>query len=220
MPLRLHKLVVKLSHLTAFQMCWYNCQVNYMASFCLPAAIGLVIASPSTFHLSTKSLFFIKLLYDSKKIINSLLEGSNLPTSSKTCFLGPTWVHILNSISTGSAAFAQLTAECLYTLQLGCPFPPQTFARWILAPSNTWFLGLSQVHIPNGISISSDRDRLTNRQTPSETIGCIYVVLRCSLKSNSITAKYISTKLLTFNDHANMVWQYNHVICTFLFSAV
>jgi len=51
------------------------------------------------------------------------------------------------------------------------------------------------VHIPNGISISSaifagltivtDRqtDRQTDHATPSVTIGRIYVVLRCSLKS-------------------------------------
>ena len=201
MPLRLHKLVVKSSHLTAFQMCWYTAKWIIWHLFASQQPLAWLLHHPLLFNFLQKSLFFIKLLYDSTKIINTLLEGSNPPTSSKTCFLRPTRVHILNSISIGSAAFAQLTAESVYTLQLGCPFPLKTspsFAWWILAPSNTWFLGLSQVHIPNGISISSDRDRLTNRQTPSETIGCIYVVLWRSLKSNSITAKYICGKLLDF----------------------
>ena len=34
-----------------------------------------------------------------------------------TCFHGPTRVQIPNGILTGSAVFAQLTAECPYTLQ-------------------------------------------------------------------------------------------------------
>jgi len=37
--------------------------------------------------------------------------------SSNTCFLGPTLVHISNSISIGSAVFAQLTAEGPYDLR-------------------------------------------------------------------------------------------------------
>jgi len=36
-------------------------------------------------------------------------------TPSNTCFLGATGVHIPNGISSGSAAFAQLTADSLYT---------------------------------------------------------------------------------------------------------
>jgi len=35
----------------------------------------------------------------------------------KTCFLGPTSLPIPNGVSIGSAIFAQLTAECPYTLQ-------------------------------------------------------------------------------------------------------
>jgi len=38
------------------------------------------------------------------------------------CFLRPTRVHIANNISIGSAVFAQLTAECPYTLQRAAPF--------------------------------------------------------------------------------------------------
>jgi len=42
---------------------------------------------------------------------------------SNTCFLGPTRIHIPNGISIGSAIFAQLTAERLYTLQWAAPPP-------------------------------------------------------------------------------------------------
>jgi len=39
------------------------------------------------------------------------------------CLFGPTRVQISNGISIGSAVFAQLTAECRYTLQRAAPFP-------------------------------------------------------------------------------------------------
>jgi len=43
-------------------------------------------------------------------------------TPSNTWFLAPTWVHFPNGISIGSVIFAQLTAECRYTLQWAAPF--------------------------------------------------------------------------------------------------
>jgi len=96
------------------------------------------------------------------------------------CFLGPTWFHFQNSIWISSAVFTQLMKEV----------PVLYFKS---APSNTWFLGTTQVHNPNGILICSvdfcrvhDIDRPTDRQTghttPSVTIGHIYIVLRCGLK--------------------------------------
>jgi len=54
----------------------------------------------------------------------------------------------------------------------------------IWAPSNTWFLGSTPVHIPNRISIGSavlqgsrlrQTDRQTDLATPSAVTGCIYV---------------------------------------------
>jgi len=61
---------------------------------------------------------------------------------SNTWFIGSIWAHNPNGISIGSAVFAQLTAECPYTLQWAAPFPLK------IAPShggsgpppNTWFL--------------------------------------------------------------------------------
>ena len=75
---------------------------------------------------------------------------------SNTCFLGPARVHNPNIISIGSAVFAQLMAECCYTLQQAAPFP------LIITPShggsgpasNTIALPI-RAHNPNGISIES-----------------------------------------------------------------
>jgi len=44
-------------------------------------------------------------------------------TPSNSWFLGPFWAHNPNSITIGSAVFAQVTAECPYTLRWGAPFP-------------------------------------------------------------------------------------------------
>jgi len=79
------------------------------------------------------------------------------------CFLGHTPLNIPNGISTGSAIFAQLTAESLYFPQ-NCPFK-----RGSGPPSNTWFLGPTRVHNPNIISTSSavfaGLTIMTDRQT-------------------------------------------------------
>jgi len=55
---------------------------------------------------------------------------------SNTCFLGPTRVHNPNDISIGSAVFAQITAECRYTLQRAAPSSPfkSSMPTGIMAP--------------------------------------------------------------------------------------
>jgi len=104
----------------------------------------------------------------------------------------------------GSAVFAQLTAERPYTLQLPVPFQLKIASSHceIWTPINTWFIGPTQVHNPNGISIGSavfaglailtDRQRQTDRPTenhatPSVTTGHIYVS-RCGPRSNCVVA--------------------------------
>jgi len=82
-----------------------------------------------------------------------------------------------------------MTAESPYTLQWDAP-PPLKIAPshgGIWTPSNTWFLGLTRVLKPNGISIGAavfawltsvtDRqtDRPTDHATRSVTVGRIYV---------------------------------------------
>jgi len=44
-------------------------------------------------------------------------------TPSNSWFLGPVWAHNPNGISIDLAVFAQMTAECPYTLQWEAPFP-------------------------------------------------------------------------------------------------
>jgi len=120
-----------------------------------------------------------------------LLSPQNCPCTwgsgpqSNTCFIGPSPLSVPNGISIGSAVFAQLTAELLYALQWAASFPsnlPLPMGIW--TSSNTWFLGLTRVHNPNGMSICSAflqglRTRQTDRQTahaiPILSIGRIYV---------------------------------------------
>jgi len=121
------------------------------------------------------------------------------PVRSNTCFLGPTRVRIPNGISIGSVVFAQLTAERSYTLQRATTSHPSQnylFTWGIWTPSNTSFIGPTQVHNQTSRSIQPflqdsrqwQTDRQTGRQRdhaiPSVTIGRIYtyVVLRCGLK--------------------------------------
>jgi len=100
--------------------------------------------------------------------------------------------HNPNSISIGSAVFAELTAEGPYILQWAAPSPQNYLFAWgsgLL--SNTWFLWPTRVYNPNGISIGSavfaGRTILTNRQTDRETTlysvrnnrPHLYIVLRC-----------------------------------------
>ena len=79
---------------------------------------------------------------------------------------------------------------------MGRSFPPQNcpFPWGIWTPSSTWFLGLTRVLNPNGISIgaavfaglTSVTDRPTDHATRSVTTAAsTYVVLRCGLKKNS-----------------------------------
>ena len=82
-----------------------------------------------------------------------------------------TGIHTSNGISIGSAVFAQLTAEWPYTLQcepLSSQNRPFAWVIWT-PPSNTWFLGPTQIHNPNGISIDlavfAGLTIVTDRQT-------------------------------------------------------
>ena len=65
--------------------------------------------------------------------------------------------HNPSGISIGSVVFAQMTAECPYTLQLDFPFlleiAPSHGGIW--TPSNTRFLAPTRVLNPNGISIGA-----------------------------------------------------------------
>jgi len=73
--------------------------------------------------------------------VQSCSPGGPVCTPRNTCFLGLTRVHDPNSISIGSATFAQLTAYGRRPCS-GMSFPLK-IAHWheaIWTPSNTWFL--------------------------------------------------------------------------------
>jgi len=103
---------------------------------------------------------------------------------SNLWFLGSIQAHNRNSISIGSAVFAQMTTVSLY-FTMSRPFPikiaPSHGGIW--TPSNTWFPGTNQVPNPNCISIGSAvcagltsvTDRQTDHATRSVTIDRIYV---------------------------------------------
>jgi len=91
--------------------------------------------------------------------------------------IGLIGAHNPNRMPIGSAIFAQMTAECPYTLQWDAPFPLK------IAPShgesgppcNTWFPGPTRVTNPNGISIVSavfaGLTSVTDRQTDRVGVG-------------------------------------------------
>jgi len=101
--------------------------------------------------------------------------------------LGPSQPTTQTASLIGSTVFAQMAAECSYTLQWDARFPPE------LAPSyggsGSWFPGPTQVLNPNGISISlavfARLKCVTDRQTdrPRYSVGNNrpYVVARCGL---------------------------------------
>jgi len=92
---------------------------------------------------------------------------------SNTWFLGPSRVRIPNGISSGSAVFAQRTAESRYTLQRAALSPLNLpLSAGDLNLHLTCFLEPTRVLTPNGISIDSAGfagltsviDRETDRQ--------------------------------------------------------
>ena len=114
-----------------------------------------------------------------------------------TCFRRPTGVSIPNGILIGTAFFAQLMAE-VRTLQLAANFTPQNCpSAWGSGPQ-PWahpsihpkrhqinrFSHFCRAHNydrQTNQQIDWQRDQQTDHATQFVTIGCSYVVLRCSL---------------------------------------
>jgi len=123
--------------------------------------------------------------------------GSGPHLSNPWC-LGPMRARNPNVTSIGSAVFAQMTAECPYTLQWFTRFPFKIAPfRWgIWTPCNTWFFGPTWVLNPNGKSIVSSvlhgslvwqTERQTDRQTgrPLYSVGNSSVIVRMYVRSNN-----------------------------------
>ena len=88
--------------------------------------------------------------------------GFGPPYNSR--FHGPAQARNPNGISIGSAAFAQMTVECPYTLQWNTPFSPQNcpFAGGSGPPSSTWFSGPTGVF---GAAVFAGLISVTDQQT-------------------------------------------------------
>jgi len=101
------------------------------------------------------------------KLSLSLWWGGKCPRDSpfpwgsgptpNTWFTWPTRVFIPNCMLTGSAISLRLTIFLPYILPCDRTCPPKIAPYpWGIGPSpNTWFLGPTQVHNPNGISTGS-----------------------------------------------------------------
>ena len=100
----------------------HSCHMANMIELVLPSAY------PSSQHKLQNDQFNHFAQLTTK--CHSACPGTSFPLiiapshgRSNTCFLGTTRVHNPSGISIRSAIFAQLTAECRYTLQRGCHFP-------------------------------------------------------------------------------------------------
>ena len=86
--------------------------------------------------------------------------------------LGPMRAHNRNGTLIGSAVFAQMTAECSYTLQW-FPCSPSKLPFPMLASGPTWFIGPTRMLNPNGnlivslvfAGLTSVTDLQSDRQT-------------------------------------------------------
>jgi len=102
---------------------------------------------------------------------------------SNTWFLGPTQILNPNVILTGSDTFAQLTAECPYTLQWAALCPSKLpIPTGISGPHLTHDSLGSPNHTVSGSfqpslqgSLVWQTDRWTDHATRSVTLGCTYV---------------------------------------------
>jgi len=116
------------------------------------------VTQQSTNHISDTIRYETKYLQCVKKLKLKISHSyGGIWTTSNTWFLGPIRAHNPNGIWIGSAVFAQLNAECRYTIQWAAPFPQDCpFPRRIWALSNTRFLGPTWVLNPNSISTGWD----------------------------------------------------------------
>ena len=113
--------------------------------------------------------------------------GTTWQTQLNLCFLWPTWVHTNQTANQLVQPFLHSSRQCCWhardVLSLNnCPF-----AWGIWAQSNACFLGPTQVHNPNSISISSAvfawltsvTDRPTDR--PRYSVGNSRHIYVCSM---------------------------------------
>ena len=121
--------------------------------------------------------------------------GKTFVHGQRLAFFWPVRAHNPNGSTIGSVIFAQITAECPYTLQWDAPFSLKIAVshEGICTLSNAWFPGSTRVLNPNDISIGSDvfagltsvTDRPTHHASRSVTIDRIYVGIVWAMRSNN-----------------------------------
>jgi len=119
----------------------------------------------------------VPILYNGAPIHQNCPFPWGILTSHVTRCFRPIRVHNANCTSIGSAIFAQMTAECLHTLQWFACFSlkiaPSHVGTW--TSFNTWFIGPTQVRNANGNLIVSavlqgwQTDKATERLTDHAT---------------------------------------------------
>jgi len=163
-----------------------RCRVSALSAFCRPTTQTSPSISNCLVAIVHKKQLIAILV---PKLVTMATSLSTAGPSANTRFLWPIRAHNPNGIWICSAVFAQMTAECPYTLQWGTLPPPNCPFPWGSGPlSSTWFVGPTRVLNPKGISIgaavfaglTSVTDRSTDRPTDrhatrSITIDRIYV---------------------------------------------
>jgi len=98
-----------------------RCKVSAISAFSRPTTYTLSITSCLVTVVHTKPV--ITILVSKLVAMATSLSIWGLP--SNIWFLGPIRAHNPNGILIGSAVFAEMTAECPYTLEWDAPFPDQ-----------------------------------------------------------------------------------------------
>jgi len=129
--------------------------------------------------------------------------GSGVPCKTWCC--GPMRVHNANGNSIGSAVFAQMTAECPYTLQWFAFFPlkiaPSHVDIWTWC--NTWFNGPTRVLNPNGnlivSAIFAGLTSVTHWQTdrPRYSVRCGIIMHRVICDTAKPHTRFMSVRTIS-----------------------
>jgi len=121
------------------------------------------------------------------------LPMGDLDLSCNTWCFWPTRVHNPNGTSIGSAVFARMTAECVYTLQWFGFFLPQISPSHvgIWTSFNTWFIGPTRVLNASGnLIVSPVFAGLTDWQSDRKTDRPPRCSVQCGIIMRSVTMSF------------------------------
>jgi len=125
----------------------------------------------------------VSILYNGRPSTRIAPSHGDLDLPCNAWCFRPMRVHNPNGTSIGSVVFAQMTAECLYTLQWFACFSlkiaPSHVGIW--TSCNTWFIGRTWVRNANGNFVSAvfaGLTSVTERQTDRQTM--LLGAMRCN----------------------------------------